>query len=399
MDKKFELIRFKHDPLNDIILKALEYVKSFIIKHNLIIVGGFSIDASMRLKNKKLYEDTQIPDYDVYCPEHSRIAYLLGSELCDQKYPNVDVITAIHTTTMRVRVESRTLLDCTFYPLKIFEKLPTLEYKGMKIIHPHMVNYDQFRSLSMPYENSPQYNIFHRWEKDITRMKMLLELYPFEYKKVKFESHRVNMPKDGIIHGWGALAYHLKDHGNEFDWKGTSALLPVKYCSIITDDIHSWIKKLEKEKEKIKYYNELISYPRHIKSNNFEIFDFWGQRITIEPETNIASIATTMHYFLHCWLLRKDELALMGIQKLEPLLKLSITPYGKQDWNTSTLFNIANIVDHERVKNWKPPSQSFSDDCLVTRKFDHHKSPLFAIDESECEKFEDIVDHNVLSFK
>lgn len=405
--KRFATLRFLKNPLKSVLLEALEYVKHFLIKRNLILVGGMSIDCSLRLKNLKLYGDDEIPDYDCYSPMVSD-AYLLASELCNKKFPSVDVLSAIHTTTMRVRVDGNVVADITYMPPKLFEKLRTQEFQGLKIIHPFYNMMDQFRSLSCPYENPPNEVITERWNKDIERFNMLIKAYPLDkdpapklpqlLHKCIFDDKKIN-DKNVVIGGWAALAFHLDrlKIKNPFNWSAKSVHLPVDYVTIATDFIDPYI-----DTKGAKFYTALFSYPRYVKLPKLEIYDFYGERMTVD-DTNkkYASIASLMYYFLHVWLMRHDELGLTAVQIIFNLLKghplkLDISCLGKENWNTSTLYSIANILNYERVKNWKPQMQTFSDDCEITRTFDPSQSLLFAIDAQEVTSFENIVERKDL---
>jgi hypothetical protein len=420
-DNHFASIRFRHNPQNEMLLKALEHVRHFIVQHKLILVGGMAVDAALRLKGTKLYDDDEIPDYDFYSPKNAEHAYLLGSELC-KNYPDVDVITAFHTTTMRVRVDGNVVADITYMPPKVFERIRTLEYKGVLIVHPWMVMLDQFRSLSTPYENPPNEVIFERWNKDVKRFNLLHQAYTLgdDMEVVKMPSlHEVRLPKlseGDALQGWAALAQWETELQAEGALRATATAvhIPVDYCSVVTTEIDRWIGQATD----VKFYNQLFSYPRHIRASStgtlLEVFDFWGERVTLaegEKQEKPAgfsrvSLHALMFYFMHTWLLRGDPLSLLGVRRTRDLLRLrptlSITALGTESWSTSTLYGIANIINHDRVKNWKPQTQNFGKnkdgtaDCSIRRSFDPTQSPLFAIDESECDGFEPIVPHDRL---
>jgi hypothetical protein len=116
---------------------------------------------------------------------------------------------------MRVDIkDSHWIADIAYMPQSIFDRLPTLTYEGMKIIHPNFQRIDQHRALSVPYENPPNEVIFHRWEKDIKRFNILDKYYPVSMpktamlpeKQIKIEeSHR-----DFVLHGTAAYACMMK---------------------------------------------------------------------------------------------------------------------------------------------------------------------------------------------
>lgn len=411
-EEHFASIRFRHNPQNEMLLKALEHVQHFIIKQKLILVGGMAIDCALRLRGMRLYDDNEIPDYDFLSPRNSEDAYQLGQELCALEYPNVDVITAIHTTTMKVRVDGNVVADITYMPEKIFDRIRTLEYKGMQVVHPWMVMMDQFRSLSMPYENPPREVIFERWRKDVTRLNLLLSAYTLgdetavampPLQRVAIPHEKTAMFSNSALQGWAALAWWERETGvtankeyPSLEWSDNHAKLPVSYCSFMT--CHPIIEWVAWSKSALKYYNPLYSYPRHVANDQLEVFDAWGERVTLADtdEPKVVSMPALMFYFFNMWLLRGDSVALIGIRRTHRVIQhmksspLSIKPLGEQSWNTATLYGVANILDHERVKNWKPQTQTF-DECRVTRRFDAAASPLFAVDGEECGEFTVIV--------
>lgn len=226
--KVFEYIVFQHDPKKDLMLKSLDLVKDFIIERKLIITGGMAIDFALKLKGTKLYDDNTLPDYDFFSSEHSNHAYELGKILCEQLpklFPDediyIDVIPALHVTTMRVRVNYTSVADITYLPPKVFDTIPVLEYgsdnKKLRFRHPHIQMIDQHRALSLPYEHAPREVILHRWKKDMKRFDMLYKYYPIEGKDQSGEIDKYQeiylepeLLKDCCIGGFAALYLLLK---------------------------------------------------------------------------------------------------------------------------------------------------------------------------------------------
>lgn len=178
--KEYENIILKNDKFTEDTEIALGLVKKYVISNKLIIVGGMAIDMALRLKGTKLYEDDVLPDYDFYSPKYHKDAYKIAENLHNAGLNNISVINANHISTMRVRVNYTVVADVTYIPQIIFDKLPTLLYRDILIIHPHYQMIDQHRSLSLPYENPPWEVITHRWKKDSIRYDMLYEFYPLE---------------------------------------------------------------------------------------------------------------------------------------------------------------------------------------------------------------------------
>jgi hypothetical protein len=180
--KEYENIIVKNDKFTEDTLIALGLVKKYVCKNKLLIVGGMAIDFALRLKGEKLYEDDILPDYDFYSPNYNTDAYHIAEKLKKAGLENISVINANHVSTMRVRVNYTVVADVTYMPKNIFDKLPFLVYRDIRIIHPHFQLIDQHRALSYPYENPPWEVITHRWEKDAARYDLLYEYYPLKSK-------------------------------------------------------------------------------------------------------------------------------------------------------------------------------------------------------------------------
>lgn len=276
--KVFEYIVFDHDPNKELMLKALELVRDFIIEKKLVITGGMAVDFAMKLKGDKLYDDKTLPDYDFFSAEHSNHAYELGQILCKnlpKLFPNynihLDVIPATHTTTMRVRVNYTSVADITYLPVEIFENLPVLEFsleglgKSLRFRHPHMQMIDQHRALSLPYENAPREVILHRWKKDMKRFDMLAKHYPVIGKDLdidKFKEIAID-PKllNGVCIGGFAALYLLVKK----EQKNPIIKLPIingviEPLVIYSDQIEKTVGQLiDHFKEyKIKYFNQYL---------------------------------------------------------------------------------------------------------------------------------------------
>lgn len=179
--KEYELLTVKYDPQYESILAAIDITKKFIIDNGSIIYGGSAIDYALRLKGDKLYPDGMlaIPDLDFYSQDSVKHSYQLADILYHNGFKESRAINAQHMETMRVDVvDNHFIADITYRPKDIFDKLPFLEYAGMKIIHPWFQRIDVHSSLSFPYDNSPQEVIFSRLAKDIKSFNLLNKYYP-----------------------------------------------------------------------------------------------------------------------------------------------------------------------------------------------------------------------------
>jgi hypothetical protein len=182
--KEFDYLVKSLDPLFDDLVIANEIVKQFIIDNKLIVYGGTAIDYALRLKGDKIYPDDllKIPDLDFYSPKNVEHSYQLADILFARGYREARAINAMHMETMKVDVAANHFIaDISYRPQSIFEKLPFLEWAGMRIIHPDFQRVDQHSALSFPYDDAPREVIFARWAKDIKRFNILASHYPIAH--------------------------------------------------------------------------------------------------------------------------------------------------------------------------------------------------------------------------
>ncbi len=381
--KKFETIRNNFSKNKDLILTALEHVAHFIRKHQYKIVGGFSIDANLRLKGEKLYEDDQLPDYDFYSPTHWETAYTLHSELCALGMP-ADVIVAVHTTTMRVRVDDVPVADITYVPEEIYKRLPTNEYRGMQLIHPHITMLDQMHALSTLYENPPNEVIVARSKKDVARFERLITHFPFEDDKAPAMKSRIKpLPKGCIYTGWSALAHYMNLDAVPDD----TEICCQNYLEFING------KRIRK------YRNAVLSMSRSAYYDGYRVFDTFGEKITCNEEKTCVSLPYLIYYFLNLYYVEGVQIAKYAVKTAyDKFMETAVVPslsYGDSLWSMSTLFNIASIVDDAR--RWKPRGLNACN--LPTPTFDPSASPLFAIDGEYTQSQSAIVNETFLQIK
>ena len=212
---KYKMISQKLDKDNDLQDTALEIVKKFIIKENLILYGGLAIDYALRLRGNHIYPEFERADYDFYSPNHAKLSYKLADELEKCGFKRVEVIRAIHVQTMKVRINYIWVADISYVPQRIFDMIPTMKYENMKIVDPEWQRMDMHMALCFPLANPPMEDVFHRTLKDITRFNLLNEIYPMhegdavQLKKLSFNIPNAILPKEGSLiafHGFAAYS-------------------------------------------------------------------------------------------------------------------------------------------------------------------------------------------------
>lgn len=356
------------------IKKALNVVRKYIIRENLILVGGMSIDYALRLKDKNagIYPCDLLPDYDFYSPRHYYDAYEIGLWLVRLGIENVSVINAVHPSTMKVFVDYITVADVTYIPENIFNKLPTLYYGGIKIIHPNFQLIDQHRALSYPLENSPRATIFHRTKKDMTRYDLLYSYYPLgEIYKDKHYDYRLNDFKVELIKinntclaGFTAFSFLLStaiEHGfissmkikgtldNEYLYMKTYKEHTSMLFTLYADEPSGLIKNISKDNTYI-YKNRILDkLPEQYLSTLYSDSDMKAQifhnqgRITahIIDKTNmlyVCNLQLIMVYMLWYYIIEKKKIYYDCYIECINLIKWASNKYYNMDATEDYIF-------------------------------------------------------------
>lgn len=291
MDEK---IRFDYNPDADKLKKALKFVQQYIIKTNSILVGGMALDSALQLKGSRIYDpEITIPDYDFMHHDSVNISYDLV-KILTKMFPdeNVDVVRAVHTTTMRVRLNWVVVADLTYVPKNIFDEIRIIEFKGMRVIHPSYTILDQLDALSRPYINPPREVVNHRWQKDWTRMQLITKYYgigdadaitghsdhPHKFCKdfTKFMSSIRTSGLSLVVTGISGLAFLLKDKHIPVKYNKTNNEMMAfdksfaRLSIMIGDAPAKWWKNIKlhefaKTAKKFTWFNESLSFPHRIE--------------------------------------------------------------------------------------------------------------------------------------
>ena len=181
--KLYEKILICNNNKKEIILKAINLFRDYIIKHKLILTGGQSIDYLLKLKGNFLYEKDVIPDYDVLTPDFHKHAYNFANILNKEFKENINVINAYHNSTLKVGIDFNYIADITYIPKNIYDNIITYNYKNIRVIDPYYINLTQLHVFTYPF-NYAMYGLLGRWEKDMKRYDLLNKYYPYKNKKL-----------------------------------------------------------------------------------------------------------------------------------------------------------------------------------------------------------------------
>lgn len=182
------------------IKESLKIVHNYIQKNNLILVGGEASNYALKTKGSQIYDEYSVADYDCISPNFYEHAKRIGEILCKKEFSDVNIINAIHNTTVRVKVSNYTVFDSTYCPQNVYNNLETIKYLGLNIIHPNYQKIDQYNSLSYLFDQTGiTQNIYHRMKKDIERNEILVKYFPITSNIKPDNLIDIEIPLDLII--------------------------------------------------------------------------------------------------------------------------------------------------------------------------------------------------------
>lgn len=434
--KEYEQITVEYDPIYEMLLDGVEIVKEFIRKNKLIIYGGKSMDFALRLKGDKLYADNDIPDLDFFSPDSVEHAYTLSDILYNKGYKEARAIRATFVHTMRIDLAyNHFVADISYIPKSVFDKLPFLEYDGMRFIHPEFQKIDIHSSLSFPYDDSPREVIFARWSKDTTRYNLLNKYYPTTIEGEILPLKIVKIPaelKQYVFNGF--LAYGLiykyfadavKDMANaasdiiKSDVSINETEITFKSIDDAVDIMHFDLQKMVEDLKltDIQHFHPYINLIPELmvakyKNNIINIHSIENKLLSVnsvkinDDNLRVVNIHYLMKYFLskahlsankikNCYLAHYISLQKMisvmeqksladGVEDLQTLksnpLFPSIYTYGNK--NTSPAYDISiNMMDSylDNKARFKVPI-NYNSDKNIPKSIPH---PIFDYNSSE----------------
>lgn len=327
LKKQYECMKLRHDPMYTDQVRACEIVKEFIIKYKLIVYGGTAIDYVLRLHGDKIYPDDvlAIPDLDFYSPTNVDHAYMLADILYKEGWEESRAINALHMLTMKVDIGSNHFIaDISYVPPSIYNYLPTIEYNGMRCIHPDYQRIDSHSALSFPYDSPPREVVFARWEKDIKRFNLLNLYYPIttpDVTPIVLRSITALGVRQYVLGGFAAYAAiytFYKNHNGALSKDIVPALLDVKTVvhdgkertQITFDTLDQKIELMHMHPEKCmgelkqtayKKFRPLVNMlPPRVESKDYTVYSTHNKLLAVNSITidNIVFRVTNVQYLM-----------------------------------------------------------------------------------------------------
>lgn len=275
--RKSEDIRLKkYEPTLNTLDKIYQEIYQFAKEKKLIIYGGWAQNKLIEMKNSKdvFYGEPFLNDIEFYSPEPIKLGMELAKLLYSKKYKFVQLQEGVHEETYKLFVDFHNFADISYMPKYIYDNLPTIDYQGLRLTHPHFMTVDAFRVYADPMFS------FWRIEKTFSRFNTLLTYYPIfdinlvakklDYKNIlddkvgRFIKHKIIHNSDLIVINHYAFNYYVKKTPR------TDLICDIPYISVIsinyTEDVKKITKLLKTQYSKI----QMIEY--------YPFFQFVGRK-------------------------------------------------------------------------------------------------------------------------
>lgn len=420
-----EIITYQLNYFKPLIDKAIKFTENYVSEHKLILTGGMAIDLALRQKGESIYDDDALPDYDIVSDTNLEHANTLAKLLCNEGFPDISVVAAVHITTLRVRIKRTVLLDATYIPSECFSKIPYIDVGHLRVIHPHYQFIDQRLSLSsLLADTGLSLNVFNRLSKDITRNNILRSMYPIESTETKQQMRTIGIPLSLIaidpknikrfnedVFAYtgntciaGYLGYLLMEGiaSGVKSWKLTNSTLTISIPNDIPIRLLSCdIESLKKYTDGMDTYRPLINIkPASYSNRDYEFVDTYGSRISCnmiklseDIDVCVASVDYLLMELLRDRIYIQEEPYSSYYNKLvtivdnmrsvesDPIWWPSLNMYGITDLPESRVAMIESMMDEEKTLSLKPRnSYPSAPRCATRDEFEKIGSHYFMID-------------------
>jgi hypothetical protein len=183
------------EPTRKEIMDANVVVMEFVKEKKRKIYGGYAQNKTIISKdpNDAFYGDDEIPDIDVYSPEPLKDLIELCNIFLKKGFRGIAGQEALHKETYKIFVNGANVIDLSYVPKNIYNKIPFIEIDGINFVHPSFVYIDLYRMMTEPYFSS------FRWKKIFPRLYKLQKHFPFN-KASKPLNDAYDVPKNKQKH-------------------------------------------------------------------------------------------------------------------------------------------------------------------------------------------------------
>lgn len=191
-------------------------VSEFISNKQLILYGGFALNL-MLPKNKKIYDDSNMNDFDCFSSNAKNDAKELANLLAKNNFKYIEVKPGIHPGTWKVFVEFISVCDITQMPKDQFDKIFKLAMHENSIIPrktEFMVAPISFLKRELCLELCQPATSAYRWSKLLERYNKFVDSLPDKTKeRVKNLYDNANSQLNPLL---AEMVRHCKREDNIF---------------------------------------------------------------------------------------------------------------------------------------------------------------------------------------
>jgi hypothetical protein len=271
-------------------IKRMEKIANdFLIKKRRKVYGGTALNAVLSNIDRKIgfyNEEIDIPDIDFYSPHPIPDLIELCNLYADAGFKPVSGQEAQHQGTYKIFVDLVNIVDISYVPANIYNRIPFIEINKIVYTHPSFMAIDYLRVITDPITS------WFRFEKVFKRFNLLLDKFPFKNSNqplkmpiLKLNDSDKDMTKNLlnkilhflILHNSSCIVsgfyyYNLCVEESKIN-KSHIKSVNIPYYDVITSQFRSDGLELLEELKKISDKISVIEY--------YPFFQFMGQRAVI----------------------------------------------------------------------------------------------------------------------
>ena len=166
---------------SDNIKLLINILENFIRSNKCLCYGGTAINNILPEQDKFYNRNSEIPDYDFFCPDALQCAKKLADTFFKEGYTEIEAKAGIHNGTYKVYVNFIPLADITYLDKSLFNNLlkKSIKINGISYCPPDFLRMSMYLELSRPMGD------VSRWEKVLKRLILLNKNYPLKGNNCK----------------------------------------------------------------------------------------------------------------------------------------------------------------------------------------------------------------------
>ena len=161
--------------------EMIHIVETFLRTKELVCYGGTAINNVLPTADRFYDKETELPDYDFFSPSAEKDAIELADIYNRAGYSDVEAKAGVHVGTYKVYVNYTPVADVTHLPPELYKVV----WKDSMIVDHIRYAPPNYLRMAMYLELSRPAGDVGRWEKVLTRLRLLNKRYPLEAGKCK----------------------------------------------------------------------------------------------------------------------------------------------------------------------------------------------------------------------